>query len=291
MAGVGTDFLRRIPVDPQGRIDLRLLQNQIVQDRVDGYRPFLVVGTAGTVNTGAIDDLRALRNLANAHDIHFHVDGALGALGILSDELSALLAGIDSCDSLAFDFHKWGQVPYDAGFLLVRDETLQYRTFASEAAYLSRAVSGLAGGDWWPCDHGPDLSRSFRALKTWFTLKTYGLKALGDSMAANCALARGLGQRIEREPALRLLSPVGLNIVCFAYAGLDRGVSDTVNQRIVERLHADGRVAPSLTYLNGRPAIRVAIVNHRTDETDIDALLNGVLTLGLQEEQEELAAC
>jgi glutamate/tyrosine decarboxylase-like PLP-dependent enzyme len=288
MAGVGTDFLRRIPVDSRGRMDLRLLQNQIVQDKADGYRPFMVVGTAGTVDTGAIDDLRALRHVASTHDIHFHVDGALGALGILSDELSALLVGIDTCDSLAFDFHKWGQVPYDAGFLLVRDETLQYRTFASEAAYLTRAASGLAGGDWWPCDHGPDLSRSFRALKTWFTLKTYGLKALGDSIAANCALARRLGQRIEREPALRLLAPVALNIVCFAYAGHDRGASDAVNMRIVERLHADGRVAPSVTYLNGRPTIRVAIVNHRTDETDIDARLNGVLIFGLQE---ELAAC
>jgi aromatic-L-amino-acid decarboxylase len=111
---------------------------------------------------------------------------------------------------------------------------------------------------------------------------------LGDSIAANCALARRLGQRIEREPALRLLAPVALNIVCFAYAGHDRGASDAVNMRIVERLHADGRVAPSVTYLNGRPTIRVAIVNHRTDETDIDARLNSVLIFGLQE---ELAAC
>jgi aromatic-L-amino-acid decarboxylase len=288
MAGVGTDYLRRIPVDPRGRMDMRLLQNQIVRDKADGYRPFMVVGTAGTVNTGAIDDLHALRRIATAHDIHFHVDGALGALGILSDELTRLLAGIESCDSLAFDFHKWGQVPYDAGFLLVRDEALQYQTFASEAGYLTRAGSGLAGGDWWPCDHGPDLSRSFRALKTWFTLKTHGLKALGDSITANCALARRLGQRIEREPALRLLSPVALNIVCFTYVGHDRGVSDGINIRIVERLHLDGRVAPSLTYLNGRPAVRVAIVNHRTRETDIDALLHRVLAFGLQE---ELAAC
>jgi aromatic-L-amino-acid/L-tryptophan decarboxylase len=202
--------------------------------------------------------------------------------------LSPLLAGIEDCDSLAFDFHKWGQVPYDAGFLLVRDEMLQYRTFASEAGYLTRGATGLAGGDWWPCDHGPDLSRGFRALKTWFTLKTHGLTALGDSMAANCALARALGRRIEREPALRLLAPIALNIVCFAYVPHDRDAADTVNKRIVERLHEDGRVAPSLTCLDGRAAVRVAIVNHRTDETDIDALLNGVLTFG---SQEELAAC
>src|SRR3954453_8467387 len=128
-AGIGTEFLPRIPADARGRIDVQLLRNQIFLDRADGHWPFLLVGTAGTVNTGAIDDLRALREVADIHDIHFHVDGALGALGILSSELSPLLAGIEDCDSLAFDFHKWGQVPYDAGFLLVRDEMLQYRTF------------------------------------------------------------------------------------------------------------------------------------------------------------------
>jgi glutamate/tyrosine decarboxylase-like PLP-dependent enzyme len=288
MAGIGSDHLRRVSVTATGQIDIEALQRQIERDKTQGLTPFLIVGSAGTVNTGAIDDLDALRRTADAHDIHFHVDGALGALGILSEELAPLLAGIGSCDSLAFDFHKWGQVPYDAGFLLVRDSAWQLETFALEAAYLTRASTGLAGGDWWPCDYGPDLSRGFRALKTWFTLKTYGLKALGDSMAANCALARNLAARIEREPCLQLLAPVALNIVCFAYVGRRGDAPAAINARIIERLHAEGRVAPSLTILNGKPAIRAAIVNHRTSQMDIDALIRGVLSFG---SQEELSTC
>ncbi|MBB3608305.1 pyridoxal-dependent decarboxylase [Rhizobium sp. BK602] len=284
MSGIGSDQLRRIPANAAGQIDIGALQAAILRDRQEGYLPFLIVGTAGTVNTGAVDDLIALRGIADAHDLHFHVDGALGALGILSDDLAHLFTGIESCDSLAFDFHKWGQVPYDAGFLLVRDSAWQRQTFASDAAYLSRAASGLAGGDWWPCDHGPDLSRGFRALKTWFTLKTYGVKALGESMAANCALARELARRVDAEPALRLLAPVALNIVCFAYAGPKGNAPAAINARIIEHLHAEGRVAPSLTFVNGQPAIRAAIVNHRTRQADIDALIQGVLKLGSRQD-------
>ncbi|MEZ2222494.1 aspartate aminotransferase family protein [Rhizobium sp. RCC_161_2] len=284
MSGIGGDHLRRIPVNAAGQIDIEALERAIIRDEAEGHAPFLLVGTAGTVNTGAVDDLIALRRIADAHDLHFHVDGALGALGILCDDLAHLFTGIETCDSLAFDFHKWGQVPYDAGFLLVRDSAWQRQTFASEAAYLSRAASGLAGGDWWPCDYGPDLSRGFRALKTWFTLKAYGIKALGDSMAANCALARALAHEIERQPALQLLAPVALNIVCFAYVGPAGHAPPEINARIVEHLHAEGRVAPSLTHIAGQPAIRAAIVNHRTRQTDIDALIEGVLKLGSRQD-------
>ncbi len=277
MCGVGTDHLRRIDVDGDGRIRLDALKTAIAADRAAGFEPFLVVGSAGTVNTGAIDDLTALAALARAEDLHFHVDGALGALGVMAADLKPLLRGIELCDSLAFDFHKWGQVPYDAGFLLVRDEAWQRQTFASDAAYLTRAGRGLAGGDWWPCDTGPDLSRGFRALKTWFTLKTHGTEALGRSMSANCRLARRLAERVDADPRLVRLAPVALNVVCFARTAATPEATDRLNSRIVEQLHMDGRAAPSLTLIHGRKAIRAAIVNHRTTEADIDALLNGVL--------------
>ncbi len=280
MAGLGTDYLRKIQVDAYGRIDIAALQQRIAEDKASGLTPFMLIGTAGTVNTGAIDDLKALSSVAADNGLHFHVDGALGALGVLSDELAPLLTGIELCDSLAFDFHKWGQVPYDAGFLLVRNGEWQRQTFASEAAYLTRAETGLAAGDWWPCDYGPDLSRGFRALKTWFTLKTYGLQALGESMAVNCVLARYLAQRIEAETKLILLAPVALNIVCFGHVASDDVAADVLNARIVERLHAAGRVAPSVTLINGKRAIRAAIVNHRTTQVDIDALIDGVLACG-----------
>jgi aromatic-L-amino-acid decarboxylase len=280
MAGLGTDALRRIAVNELGQIDLEALRHQIARDRADGLKPFMIVGTAGTVNTGAIDDLVGLGTLARDEALHFHVDGALAALGVFSDRLAPLLAGIEGSDSIAFDFHKWGSVPYDAGFLLVRDGGWQRAAFASEAAYLTRASTGLAAGDWWPCDLGPDLSRGFRALKTWFTLKTYGLKALGRAMEANCDLARSLEQGVAAHPDLELLAPVALNIVCFAYAPGGQGGDGEINRRIVEKLHAQGRVAPSLTLIGGRPAIRAAFVNHRSTFTDVDLLIEGVLAFG-----------
>lgn len=280
MAGLGTANLRMIPSDERHCIRLDALHNQIARDLAAGLVPFMVIGTAGTVNSGAIDDLKGLAEIASERGLHFHVDGALGALGVISDELAPLFAGIEQCDSLAFDFHKWGQVPYDAGFLLVRDGSWQRQTFASEAAYLSRAKTGLAGGEWWPSDLGPDLSRGFRALKTWFTLKTYGLSALAASISASCKLAQELAERIAAEPDLHLFAPVALNIVCFGYHQRGAAADPTVNAKIVEQLHAAGAVAPSLTLINGQQAIRAAFVNHRTTTEDVRRLVDGVLALG-----------
>jgi glutamate/tyrosine decarboxylase-like PLP-dependent enzyme len=286
MAGLGRDRLRLIPVDAKHRIRIAALEDAIASDRAHGMEPFLLVGTAGTVDVGAIDDLTALAGIAAAEQLHYHVDGAFGALAMLSPGLAPLLSGIERADSLAFDWHKWGQVPYDCGFLLVRNGTLQRRTFAADAAYLRRATRGLAGGDWWPCDHGPDLSRGFRALKTWFTLKTYGADAIGRVIAGTVALAQRLARRVEAEPELELLAPVPLNIVCFGYRGAD---ADRLNAEIVADLHEAGRVAPSLTTICGRIAIRAAIVNHRTGPEDVDARGRAARVLRCASQRDEVA--
>jgi glutamate/tyrosine decarboxylase-like PLP-dependent enzyme len=278
MAGIGSDNLRSVATAPDGRMDLAALEAAIEQDMAAGHIPFLIVAAAGTVNTGAIDDLAGIADIAERHGLWFHVDGALGALGVLADDLAPLFAGIERADSIAFDFHKWGQVPYDAGFILARRQSDLRTAFGASAAYLARARTGLAGGDWWPSDDGPDLSRGFRALKTWFTIRTYGLKALGASISANCGLARLLGERVAAEPELHLLAPVALNVVCFGYEPAD--TDRTVNARIVEALHQDGVVAPSLTRIDGGFAIRAAIVNHRTTAEDIEHLVAGVLRFG-----------
>jgi aromatic-L-amino-acid/L-tryptophan decarboxylase len=277
MAGFGRDQLRVIPVDTEHRIQIAALKSAITEDRASGLEPFLLIGTAGTVDVGAIDDLLALADIAESARLHFHIDGAFGALAMLAPELAPRLAGIERADSLAFDWHKWGQVPYDAGFLLVRSGELHRQTFAANAAYLRRAERGLAGGDWWPCDYGPDLSRGFRALKTWFTLKTYGADAIGRVIANTVSLARMLAARVAAEPELELLGPVPLNIVCFGFRGAD---ADRLNAEIVSNLHEAGRVAPSLTTIGGRTAIRAAIVNHRTAAEDVNALVSSVLALG-----------
>lgn len=275
VAGLGTDALRKIDVDADHRIDVAALRAQIAVDREVGFKPFLVVASAGTVDIGAIDDLRAIAELCREEGIWFHVDGAFGALAILSPELAPLLGGIELADSIALDFHKWGQVPYDAGFLMVRDGEQHRQAFAQPAAYLRREARGLAAGAVWPCDLGPDLSRGFRALKTWFTLKTFGTDRLGAAIARSCALAKYLEARVLAEPRLELLAPVNLNIVCFRYRA-----DDAVNREIVADVQESGIAAPSSTTLDGRFAIRAAIVNHRTEESDIDALVAAVLEFG-----------
>ena len=277
MAGLGADALRRIAVDNARRVDIPAMRAAIRRDRAAGFTPFLIVGSAGTVNTGAIDDLDALADLAVEDGLHYHIDGALGAGAMLSDALRPRFKGLERSDSLAFDFHKWMHVPYDAGFLLTRDGAAQGAAFASDAAYLTRAGTGLAAGEDWPCDYGPDLSRGARALKTWFTIKSIGADALAAAMEANCALAEQLAARIDAEAELERLAPVGLNIVVFRFR---HGDADHINRAIIEALHLEGRVAPSLTLINGQAAIRTALVNHRTEAQDIDALVEGVLSLG-----------
>ena len=277
LSGLGTDRLRIVPVNSQHRIDLRALEERIAADRGAGLTPFFIAATAGTVDTGAVDDLDAVAGIAQREKVWFHVDGAYGALAMLAPDIAPRLAGIERADSIAFDFNKWGQVPYDAGFVLVRDGDLHSRTFASQAAYLRREKRGMAAGSPWPCDFGPDLSRGFRALKTWFTIQVYGAQKLGAVISKTCALAQYLKQSIERERALELLAPVSLNIVCFRYRSEN---ADEVNRNIVVDLQESGIAAPSTTTINGCLAIRAAIVNHRTERRDIDALIRATLAFG-----------
>jgi len=277
MSGLGSDALRGVATNANGEIDVEALRLMIAADRAAGLDPFLIVGSAGTVDIGAIDDLQTLAAIAQSEGLWFHVDGAIGALGVLAPSLAPRLAGIELADSIALDFHKWGQVPYDAGYLIVRDGSAHLRTFASPAAYLRREQRGLSAGSPWPCDFGPDLSRGFRALKTWFTFKVHGTQRIGAVIEQTCRLAQHLKDVIEATPELELMAPVNLNIVCFRYRGPN---ADRLNAGIVADLQESGIAAPSTTSIGGRLAIRAAIVNHRTRVEDIDRLVSGTLALG-----------
>jgi aromatic-L-amino-acid/L-tryptophan decarboxylase len=270
IAGIGSAFLRRLPVDSSRRMNVEALRAAIAADRAAGLLPFLVVGSAGTVNTGAIDDLDALAELCASEDLWFHVDGAFGALCVLSPDLKPLVKGIERADSIALDFHKWLHVPYDAGFFLCRYPQVHRETFMSTAAYLARAPRGLAAADIWPCDLGPDLSRGFRALKTWFTFQAYGAERLGATIAQTCRIARHLEALIGGSDIFELRAKVRLNIVCFSVKGDATGEQ---NREIVMDLHERGVAAPSITRLEGRPVIRAAIVNHRTRTADMETFL------------------
>ena len=277
LAGIGSNQLRKIAVNDRHQMNLEDLQSAIAADQAAGAIPFCVVGTSGSVDVGAIDDLAGISKIARCEKIWFHVDGACGALGMLSPRIAVKLQGIEQADSIALDFHKWGQVPYDAGFILIRDSRIHYDTFASPAAYLRRETRGMAAGSPWPCDFGPDLSRSFKALKVWFTLQVYGAEQLGRMMDQTCNLASYLACRIAETPELELLAPVTLNIVGFRYRSQ---AADRVNAEIVIAIQESGISAPSSTTINGQFAIRAAIFNHRTTELEIDNLVEATLRFG-----------
>jgi len=280
--GLGSNALRSIPVDADFRMDVGRLREAIAGDRSQGFTPFCVIATAGTVNTGATDDLRAIADLCAGQGLWLHVDGAFGALAIMSDSLKPDLAGIERADSLAFDFHKWMHVPYDAGCVLVRRGDLHHAAFAMHAHYLAPQQRGLAGGEPWFCDFGPELSRGFRALKVWFALKEHGTRKLGQAIEENCRLARELGAQVGAHRDLELLAPVALNIVCFRFrqAGLAPADLDRLNTDIVADLQESGLAAPSTTRLGGRTAIRVNITNHRTRSADLTVLVDAILAIG-----------
>ena len=280
MAGFGSDAFHPVDVDEAGGMDLAALANAVARDREGGRRPFLVVGTAGSVDTGAIDDLFGISRLCRREGLWFHVDGAIGALGMLSPALRPRLAGLEQADSVAFDFHKWGQIPYDAGCIIVRDGEAQKSTFATDAAYLRRELRGLGGGELWPCDLGPDLSRGFRALKVWYTLKVLGADRIGAAIERTCALARYLSMRIDGEAELERMAPTPLNIVCFRYRF--PADSDRQTVELAADIQESGIAVLSTTRIGLNTVLRCAIVNHRTRVEDVDAVVDAVLVLGRQ---------
>jgi len=280
LLGLGRDALRLLPVDREYRIDLAALRAAIAADREAGLEPFAVVGNAGTVNTGATDDLAALADIAEAEDLWLHVDGAFGALAALAPALRPRLAGMERADSLAFDLHKWGYFPYGVGCTLVRDAAGHKDAFTAAADYLSAVGGGVAGRTDRYADRGPELSRGFRALKVWMGLKAEGTDKLGRLIQQNVDQAAHLAARIDGTPELERLAPAPLNVVCFRYTGARTGDLDALNRSLLVRLHEDGIAVPSHTMLGGRFALRVAIVNHRTRREDLDLLLRETVRLG-----------
>ncbi|MDX1664035.1 MAG: pyridoxal-dependent decarboxylase [Candidatus Promineifilaceae bacterium] len=288
LLGMGADALRRLPVDAQYRINLDALQAAVRADRVAGLRPICVVGNAGTVNTGAVDDLTALADFCEREGLWFHVDGAFGALAALSPTLRPLVAGMARADSLAFDLHKWMHMPYEIGCVLLRDEAHHRRTFSLAADYLAPQSRGLAGGPVWFSEYGPQLSRSFRALKAWMGIKEHGIEQYRRQVEQNVTQAAYLAELVMRHPALELLAPVPLNVVCFRYRGRPRSrqlppsadALDALNEELLLRLHESGVAVPSYTRIDGCYALRVAITNHRSRREDLELLVKEVVRLG-----------
>jgi aromatic-L-amino-acid/L-tryptophan decarboxylase len=280
--GLGNSALREISVNNDFEIDLEELSAKVAEDRALEFQPCCVIGNAGTVNTGAIDDLDALAEFCSKEALWLHVDGAFGALAALSPELRGMLKGIERADSLAFDFHKWMCVPYDAACILVRDPEEHNRAFSPAGAYLAHTERGLSAGGKWFSEYSIELSRGFRALKVWMSIKEHGVQKYGRIIRQNVEQARYLKIAIQKHAELELLAPVPLNIVCFRYSDQDLSNSqlNELNEELMVRLQESGVAVISSTVLQGTYALRVAITNHRSRRSDFDRLLTDVLRLG-----------
>jgi aromatic-L-amino-acid/L-tryptophan decarboxylase len=284
LLGIGTNQLRRIPTDEAFRIRMPLLEAAIAEDRKNGFLPSIVVGNAGTVNTGAIDPLEDLAELCGRESLWFHVDGAYGALARIVPSLAPLFAGMERADSIAADPHKWLYVPYEAGATLVREPGRLSATFRRFPEYLASDPESPFPGPAWFAERGVELSRGFKALKVWMGLKTHGRRAYAARIENDVLLARRLAEEVDRRPDFERLAESVLSIANFRYrpAGstLSEAEIDRVNRRIINRLVGDGSFFLAPTVLKGRTALRVSITNFRTKEEDLVALLDEVERIG-----------
>ena len=282
LLGLGKDAVRVIPVDDELRMVIPDLEAAIVRDRSEGMRPFAVVGTAGTINTGSIDDLDAIADVAAREGLWFHLDGAFGAMAALSPETQGLVPGMERADSLAFDFHKWMYVPYEAGCVLIRNKAAHRAAFSVHADYLRPLPRGTGAQPESTNLRSPQLSRSFKALKVWMTLKEHGFEKFGRLVAQNVEQARYLGGLVEEDPRFELMAPVALNVVAFRFAptGVDPAKLEELNRELLMRIQEQGIAVPSSTHVRGEFTIRVCICNHRSWREDFDLFAREAVRIG-----------
>ena len=278
LLGIGTRQLRKIPTDERFRIRMPELVDAVASDRNAGFVPAIVVGNAGTVNTGAVDPLDALADFCARERLWYHVDGAYGAFASIVPALRPLFLGMERADSIAADPHKWLYVPYEAGATLVREPGRFAATFRKFPEYLAADPESPFPGPAWFAERGVELSRGFKALKVWMGIKTHGLRAYAAQIESDVRLGGFLAAEVDRRENFERLAEAPLSIVNFRYrpqgarwtdADLDR-----INRRIINRLVGDGSFFLSPTILKGRTAMRVSITNFRTREEDLIALLD-----------------
>jgi aromatic-L-amino-acid/L-tryptophan decarboxylase len=279
--GLGNCALQRIPTGEDLRIDLDALRVAIRRDRAAGLQPACVIGSAGTVNTGAIDNLQGIADLATQENLWFHVDGCIGALIAIAPKNAHLVRGLERADSVALDPHKWLHAPFEVGCVLIRNAAAHLASFSVEQEYLEKTPRGIASAEWL-YEYGLQTSRGFRALKVWMALKQHGVDKFGRLIDQNIAQGRYLDGLIASEPLLESVAPATINIVCFRYhpPDLDETTLKHLNVEIMIQLQEEGIAAISDTTVRDKHCLRVAINNHRTRRSDLDVLVREVIRLG-----------
>ena len=271
--GIGTDQLRKIEVNENFTINLNALKKAIETDISNGFTPFCIVGNAGTVNTGAIDDLVALSEIAKTNDLWFHIDGAYGGLPACLDTIKEEYKGIELADSLALDFHKWMYQSFEAGCLLVKNWDILQRTYFKKASYLDTQLEEAGRTNF--NEHYFQLSRNAKAIKVWMSMKVYGMDRIKKMIQKDIDLTNYLARQIEDSSDFELASTSNLAVACFRYKGdlTTEEEIDAINRKLIPALEKDGRVFITGTKLNDRFVIRACLINHRMHEGTVDHLL------------------
>lgn len=282
LMGLGEASLHLIPVRDDFSINTFALREAIRNDRDSGKLPACIIANAGTVNSAAIDSLNELADIAAEEKLWLHADAAFGGFAKLSKKYAHLVDGLERADSLAFDLHKWLYVQYDCGCVLIKSDAMHKNTFSVTPSYLRKFERGLASGPLNFSEYGVQLSRSFKSLRAWMSLKTEGADRYGQQIEQNIEQARYLTRLVEEHESLELLAPTIMNIVNFRYVDNSRSEAELeeLNAEILMLLHERGIAAPSSTVLHAKFAIRVAICNHRSRRSDFDALVKAVVEFG-----------
>jgi len=281
--GVGRKNVRLVPTDKNFRIDIQGLRNAISSDITKGIKPFCVVASAGTVNTGTVDPLKEVAAVAKEFGLWFHIDGAYGALASLDETKRPLFEGLALADSISLDPHKWLYVPIDCGCVLFRDEAAARAAFNYEGAdYIKVHEQNEEAFAFW--NYGPELSRRFRALKIWWTFRYFGLQRIAKTISEDMAMASYLSERVQGADDFELLAPPELSICCFRYVphvmqGRDAEL-DSLNTKIMNAVQRGGQAYLSSATIHGKFALRACITNFRTTRADIDTTLEIIREMG-----------
>ena len=284
IAGIRKDRVRVIPSDNRFRLDMKALEHAVASDRAAGCTPVAVCANAGASSTGAIDTLEAMADYCAAQGIWMHVDAAYGGFAVITEEGRKLLRGMERADSIGLDAHKWLFTPYEAGCLLVKDASMLEKAFSIKHDVLQDTVWGANHPNF--ADRGLQLSRSFRALKVWMSIQTFGMKAFRNAVSSGMKLAARAEQYIQASELLEVMSPACLGIVCFRVnpdeAGLREEAIEEVNRSVLARVFWDDKAFISSASPSGKFTLRLCIINHNTTWTDVRETLQAVERFGRQ---------
>jgi glutamate/tyrosine decarboxylase-like PLP-dependent enzyme len=289
IVGVRPERVRKVPSDSHFRLDMKALASMIAEDRERGLSPIAVCANAGATNTGAVDPLAAIADLCEAENVWFHVDAAYGGFAILDENVKRLFVGIERADSIAMDAHKWLFQPFETGCLMVKDVRQLESAFSVRPEYLQDTEWGREHPNFG--DRGLQLSRSFRALKVWMSIQTFGMKAFRSAVSRGIELAAQAEEWIRASETLEIANPASLSVVCFRFNPDGKNLSsrkiEELNDRIQARVIDTGTAMMSSTRLRGEYSLRLCIINYTTTWDDVRSTLEAIERFGLDELSDE----